>query len=294
MGAVPTLTVGVPVFNGADYLEVAVRSVLSQSFTDLELVISDNASTDTTGAIARAMAAGDPRVTYRRNAENVGLSGNLNLLVPLARGRLFKWATADDLLRPGYLARCVETMDANPGAVLVYPKTVFVDADGASLDLEDPGWHLASGDVSERLRRAIIADGFVNASLGVIRTDALRRTRLLPRYPGGDYRLMAELSILGTFVEIPDRLYVRRIHKGSTTGNTADLPWLRRHHSGVHRGVRAAYWRLSLDRAGIVARSPIPVRRKAAILTALARSTGYQWRRLATELAELVRNDPGT
>ena len=125
----PTLTVGVPVYNGAKYLTAAVESVLAQSFDDFELIISDNASTDATEAISRGFAASDRRVTYRRNVKNVGLSGNLNLLVPLARGRLFKWATADDVLRPGYLERCVAALDADPSVVLAYPKTDFVDAD---------------------------------------------------------------------------------------------------------------------------------------------------------------------
>ena len=72
MGSAPTLTIGVPVFNGAAYLEAAVESVLEQSFGDFEMIISDNASTDDTGAICRALVARDTRVTYRRNAENVG------------------------------------------------------------------------------------------------------------------------------------------------------------------------------------------------------------------------------
>ena len=235
MGPTPTLTVGVPVYNGATYLEAAVESVLAQSFRDLELIVSDNASTDDTEAIGRALAARDRRVTYRRNAQNVGLSGNFNMLVPLARGRLFKWATADDLLRPGYLERCVAAIDADPSVVLAYPRTDFVDATGAHLDLTDPGWHLVSDDPSERLLFAILAGHYVNAALGVIRTDALRRTRLLPRYAGGDYRLMAELSVLGKFVEVPEPLYVRRIHRGSTGGNTGNTSWLRTYWSGSRR-----------------------------------------------------------
>ena len=74
MSSEPTLTIGLPVFNGARYLQETLESVLSQSFTDFEVVISDNASTDETEAIGRAAAARDLRVTYRRNAENVGLS----------------------------------------------------------------------------------------------------------------------------------------------------------------------------------------------------------------------------
>jgi glycosyltransferase involved in cell wall biosynthesis len=291
-GSEPMLTIGVPVYNGSTYLAAAVESVLLQSFRDFELIISDNASTDDTESIGRALAARDPRVTYRRNAANVGLSGNLNLLVPLARGRLFKWATADDVLRPGYLKRCVTAIDADPTVVLVYAKTDFVDGDGAPLDLEDPGWHLVSDDLSERLLAAIQADHFVNSILGVIRTDALRRTRLMPRYPGGDYRLMAELSLLGKFIEIPERLYVRRIHAGSTKGNAGDASWLRRYYSGSRPGMRGASWRLLGDHVGIVMRAPIPFSRKAILLTQLARTFGGRRARLFHELVELLRPDP--
>ena len=289
MGLVPILTVGLPVFQGGRYLAAAVESILSQSFTDLELIISDNASTDDTQAIGPALAASDPRVTYRRNAENIGLSANFNLLVPLARGRLFKWATADDLLRPGYLARCVSAIDSDPTVVLAYPGTDFVDADGVRLALSDPGWHLVSDDPSVRLSFAIRAGHFVNASLGVIRTDALRRTRLLPQYAAGDYRLMAELALLGKFVEIPAHLYVRRIHTGSTKGNAGDAAWLARYHSGSRPSVRAAYWRLSVDQAVLVIRSSIPASRKVVLLSQLARTVVLRRRLLFRELLELLR-----
>jgi len=289
MPTAPTLTIGLPVFNGAPFLQATVESVLSQSFRDFELLISDNASTDDTEAIGRAVAAIDPRVTYRRNATNLGLVRNLNLLVPYARGRLFKWAAADDILRPGYLERCVATIDAAPDVVLAYPQTEFVDAEGATLDLDDPGWHLVSDDPSERLLYAIRAEQFVNAILGVIRTDALRRTRLIAPYAGGDYRLLAELSVMGKFVEIPERLYVRRIHAGSSKGNADDSAWLRRYLSGSSKGVRAPYWHLCRDHAGIVARAPIPVTRKMVLLALLARTMASRRSRLLGELAELRR-----
>lgn len=283
----PTLTVGVPVFNGATYLEAAVESVLSQSYRDFELIISDNASTDETETIGRAFAARDPRVTYRRNAENIGLTANFNLLVPLARGRLFKWASADDVLRPGYLERCVATIEADATVVLVYPRTDFVNGDGARLDLEDPGWHLVSDDASARLSTAIQAGHFVNAVNGVIRTDALRRTRLLAPYPGSDYRLMAELALLGKFAEIPERLFVRRIHGGSSAGNAGDAAWLRRHIGGSRPGMRCGYWRLSGAHALIVMRAPVPLSRKAVLLTQLARTTAGRRRLLFRELVDV-------
>lgn len=286
MGSAPTVTLGLPVYNGEKYLEAAVESILGQSFRDFELIISDNASSDGTETIGRAQAARDPRVTYRRNAQNVGLSGNFNLLVPLARGRLFKWAGADDVLRPSYLERCVAAFDADPDVVLAYPRTDFVDGDGAPLPFKDPGWHLVSDDPSERLLYAIRADQWMNAVLGVIRTDALRRTRLMPRYAGPDRRLLAELSVLGKFVEVPAPLFVRRIHKESYGGNVRNAAWLRRYMSGSRTGMRWPGWRLRKDFAAIVIGAPIPLTRKAVLLAHIARTMQYQWKHLLRELVE--------
>jgi glycosyltransferase involved in cell wall biosynthesis len=290
MPSTPTLTIGLPVFNGARFLRATIESVLAQTFTDFELLISDNASTDETEAIARSAADGDGRITYRRNQVNVGLARNLNLLVPLATGRLFKWAAADDVLRPTYLERCVATIDADPRAVLAYPQTDFVDGEGEPLDVADPGWHLVSDDPAERLAYVIRADQFVNSILGVIRTSALRRTRLIPLYAGGDYRLLAELSLQGTFVEVPERLYVRRIHAGSSKGNAHDRRWLRRYITGNRGEVRAPYWHLCRDHAGIVAHAPLPTPRKIALLAQLTRTMASRRARLLAELAELVHD----
>ena len=288
--ASPALTIGLPVYNGEQYLEGSVESILGQSYRDFELIISDNASSDATEAIGRALAERDRRVSFRRNGRNVGVDGNFNLLVPLARGRYFKWATADDQLLPEYLERCIAILETNPGVVLAYPRTRFVDGQGNELDRHDPGWHLVSDDIAMRLDYAIRATHFVNAILGVIRTDALRRTRLLS-YPGGDFRLMAELSILGKFVELPETLYVRRIHLGSTGGNTGNASWQRRYWSGSRPVVRRAFVRLMRDQAGIVIGAPIPWIRKIPMLAYLGRETASQWRRVVRELVEAFRNE---
>jgi glycosyltransferase involved in cell wall biosynthesis len=285
----PILTIGLPVYNGARYLATSVDSILSQSFRDLELIISDNASSDDTEAIGRSLVGRDPRVRYLRNDANVGIAANFNLLVPLASGRLFKWATADDLLRPGFLARCVSTLESDQSVVLAYTRTEFVDEDGAPLDIVDPGWHLVSDDPSARLAEALRAVHYVNAALGVIRTDALRRTHLVPRYAGGDFTMMAELSLLGKFFEIPETLYVRRIHQGSTKGNTGNASWLRRYYGGARPGSRVAYWRLCGDRAKVVLRAGIPASRKLVLLAQLARTMITTRARLYRELGELFR-----
>src|SRR6187402_1563429 len=116
----PRVTVGIPVYNGAEYLEQAIQSVLAQTFSDFELIICDNASTDATAAIVLDYAARDSRVRYARNRENIGSARNYNRLFELATGEDFKWMACDDLITPQFLEYCVAALDAAPCAVLAY------------------------------------------------------------------------------------------------------------------------------------------------------------------------------
>ena len=94
----PRISVGMPVYNGEAYIEIAIQSVLDQSFGDFELLISDNASTDRTEEICRDFAAQDPRIVYSRNEENIGAAPNYNRLVDVASADYFRWSNADDVL----------------------------------------------------------------------------------------------------------------------------------------------------------------------------------------------------
>ena len=97
MKALPRLTVGLPVYNGENYLAESLDALLGQSYADFELIISDNASTDGTADICRQYEKKDARVRYFRQPQNVGLAPNHNFVVEQARGELFKWASHDDL-----------------------------------------------------------------------------------------------------------------------------------------------------------------------------------------------------
>lgn len=188
------------------------------------------------------------------------------------------------------IEQCVGAVDADPGVVVAYAKAQFVDANGASLDLFDPGWHVVSEVRSERLRYAIEAVHFVNPLHGVIRTDSLRRTRLIPAYPAGDYRLMAEVALLGKIVEIPEPLFIRRIRKGSTKGNQGDRSWLGHYWTGsTARNLRAGYWRPYRDHVGLLLRAPFSGRERLMLLARVARRMLRSRRLLLGELVELLR-----
>ncbi|WP_407495136.1 glycosyltransferase family 2 protein [Pseudooceanicola sp. MF1-13] len=93
----PAISIGMPVYNGADFLSEAVHSLLEQTFTDFELIISDNGSTDTTEVICRAFAEQDSRVRYVRQAKNLGAAGNFLFVLSQARAPYFMWAAHDDV-----------------------------------------------------------------------------------------------------------------------------------------------------------------------------------------------------
>src|SRR5580692_5215252 len=97
MNAVPRLSIGLPVYNGEDYLAESLDALLGQTYTDFELIISDNASTDATADICRMYQEKDGRIRYIRQPNNSGSAPNHNFVSDVSHGDLFKWAGADDL-----------------------------------------------------------------------------------------------------------------------------------------------------------------------------------------------------
>ncbi|GAA1876574.1 glycosyltransferase family 2 protein [Asanoa iriomotensis] len=220
----PRVTIGVPVYNAARYLPVALDALRAQDHPDFEIVISDNASTDETWEICQRYAVADPRIRLWRNERNLGGHANFAKVVELASGDLFKWAAYDDICRPGFVSACVAALDAaGPRAVLAYPKTVLIDEDGEivgpyadKLDLRDPrAWK----------RLSVLANNIslCHAHFGVFRTSALRQTGLIRPFLSSDYTLMAEIAALGEVHEVPEQLFLRRVHGASTrqAGNSA-------------------------------------------------------------------------
>ena len=122
-----TLTIGLPVYNGERFLQESLQALLAQTWTDFELVISDNASTDSTAEICLEYAARDPRIRYVRQPVNMGAAPNHNYVASQARGRFFKWASHDDLYHPDLLQQCVLALEKHPEVVLAHCWDAYVD-----------------------------------------------------------------------------------------------------------------------------------------------------------------------
>lgn len=213
MEKTPRISIGLPVYNAEKYLRCALDSILSQTFTDFELIISDNASTDSTPAICEHYANMDGRIRYSRNAKNLGAAENFNKVFQRARAEYFKWMAYDDMCLPPFLERCLEVLERDPGVALCYPKTVLIDESGNEIIKYDDRLHMMHGAPHERLRHYLTKVNLANAVFGVIRASVLRETRLLGKYFGADYILLMELCLRGKFYEVHDHLFLRRDHE---------------------------------------------------------------------------------
>jgi glycosyltransferase involved in cell wall biosynthesis len=209
----PLVSIGFPVYNGAKFLARAVDSILNQDFSNFELIIADNASTDDTEQICRAYAKNDPRVRYVRNASNIGVNPNHNLVFNLSRGRYFGWAAHDIEQLPGMLGRCVREMQTGPRApVLVYPLCELTGDTGMPPGWKQPSIASAETKPSRRAKAVIRNISFVTQHYGLFDAEVLRKTRLNGSYASSDLVLTAEIAMLGEIREIPEILLRRTIH----------------------------------------------------------------------------------
>ena len=210
-GALPTVTIGLPVYNGVEYLSQSLDALLAQTWTDYELVISDNASTDSTADICLDYARLDDRIRYIRQPVNIGAAPNHNFVAQQARGRYFKWASHDDLYAPELLEKCLAVLESRPEVVLAHCWDALVDEDGSVVEQAPYALDTANPDPVARLRSLLYTPGG-NDFYGVMRTDVLWRVGPHGTYYNADRTIVTALCLQGPFEQVPEVLYWRRDH----------------------------------------------------------------------------------
>jgi glycosyltransferase involved in cell wall biosynthesis len=211
------------VYNGGLFLAHSIESLLAQTHHNIELVISDNASSDGTQAVCEQIARRDSRVCYFRLPNNIGGIKNHTKVRELARGEYFMWASSDDLWQPTYIARCVEVLQADPAVVLAYAINAKIDEDGRSLGTVTPGLTVDTDDVVQRFRDLTQIDSPIEPFYGVVRRSAMQAAAPLPQHPGWDRFVLAEIGLMGRFRQIKEPLYTRRIHSNQSVSNFPSL-----------------------------------------------------------------------
>jgi glycosyltransferase involved in cell wall biosynthesis len=234
--SLPRVTIGIPVFNGEAYISQAIESILGQTFTEFELIVSDNGSTDKTEQICRQFAAKDQRIRYYREEMNRGAAWNHNRLVELARGEYFKWQCCDDFSAPHMIARCVSELDRDPDLVLCYGRFVRIDKNGAILGTKDSTVK-GMASLSERFHSLILRRDACEEIYGVQRTAVARQTRLIGPYTNSDDTFLAEMILRGKFGRVPEPLIYYRLHAGQSTKVYKDRVQRMKWFNPAHRGL---------------------------------------------------------
>jgi glycosyltransferase involved in cell wall biosynthesis len=248
----PLVSIGLPVYNEEEHLVRALESLLAQDYPNLEIIISDNASTDRTPQICAEYVERDRRVRYHRNERNVGGLENFNRAFELAQGEFFVWAAGHDVRPPTQVSRCMEILLGDSSIVLCYPQVISVDDEGRHLETIHE--YVDTRGVPEKLSRLNIVLWALHRALpiyGVFRTDALKQTTLFTQVVSPDVSLLVELALIGKFAYIPEppllllrprdfgswEVYVRKHFKDKISGWTA----------------RTLYWRMLRQLSGRVA-----------------------------------------
>ena len=208
----PRVSFGLPVYNEERSIRRCLDSILAQEFSDYEIVVSDNASTDRTPEILAGYAARDARVRVFRNEVNLGLIANFNRAFHLSRGEYFRWVGGDDWLEASYASRCVAALEADPGAIAA-TAGFTLHRDETCLSESFQGELLESERPSRRFATML---WFFHAGAAkyeplysLIRREVLERTGLIRPIVYNDHMLVAELSLMGRFTHVPDVLFRR-------------------------------------------------------------------------------------
>jgi len=206
----PLVSIGLPIYNGADSVRYALESLLTQDYENFELIISDNHSTDSTQEICLDYAARDKRIRYFRNEMNLGPRNNFNKIFELSRGEYFMWHAHDDLREPNYLSSCLEIMEMNPNIILCCSSTLFNEDGNFRESKEDLN---TIGMSPNRRFRKILWINSCASIYGLIRSSVLRKTELFKKTVATDNLLLAELSLLGEFYQLPLFLFNKKIKR---------------------------------------------------------------------------------
>jgi glycosyltransferase involved in cell wall biosynthesis len=298
------VTIGLPVFNGENYVSHAIEGVLAQSFGDFELIVSDNASEDATEEICRALARKDRRIRYVRQPRNVGAASNHNLLFACGDGPYFKWASHDDVLDPRFLEVTVAALDARPEAVLASPASALIDELGQPLpysperggmvDRSNVCWpclpednpELAAADPATRFEAVMLKTVMCVEVYGLMRRSAMQKTSLLGRFSASDKVFLAQMALLGPYWLGPEVLFYRRCHarqfSASASGSYRAI-W----YSGRKDSLLAQQLKLLHAYCRSATMYPLSIADRSRCFLAIARRAlfrGHQFRRLTSGL----------
>jgi glycosyltransferase involved in cell wall biosynthesis len=280
------VSIGLPVRNGETRIKPVIESVLAQDHPDLELVISDNASTDGTEELCREFARTDSRIRYHRQSTNIGLLNNFIAVIQLARGDYFRWIGDGDTLESDYASRCLASFAEDPQRILVTSQIAYVDPTGLKTAVYR-GTDLSSPDPVVRFREIlrVLNQSYltIDPLYGMMRREPVAAMPRVNSYYE-DQVLAIRLALAGPWGHVPEVL-ARRVRDDREPGGQVAR------RLGVPRWqVRTMNALICRDVVRYLRTSELDAGQRRQALAALARFYATRHRRLAARrVHRLVR-----
>lgn len=234
----PRVTVCIPTYNRSEYLTQCLSCLLAQTFTDFELIISDNCSTDGTSEVVRRFA--DPRIRYYRNTHNIGVFPNMNRCLELATGDYVSILHDDDVYAPRFLERESEMLDRHPAVGLVHCAAYEINAQGARQRLVRAYPKDCVQDGKKEFIRYLSGHNICCSTVMVRRSLYARVDPFDSTYLCADWLMWLQLALLGDVAYISEPLAGMRVHEAALSSGIEPSRWCRDFLAILDRGCRLA------------------------------------------------------
>jgi glycosyltransferase involved in cell wall biosynthesis len=202
--------------------------MITQTYPNLEIIISDNASSDLeVENIARDFVSKDKRVSFFRQELNRGPAFNFKFVLEQAQGKYFMWAADDDEWDMCFVSRCVEVLNDNPKVILCSTAAILMDQNHQELETYYEDINTVGMPRLARARKILKNLARNTSFYGVYRISDLR-TAQIPQWYGGDHMFMTEMSLRGDFVFLPTPLFYSMVGgNGTSAQSVADASGIR-------------------------------------------------------------------
>ena len=208
------VSIGMPVYNGSEFIRKALDSLLNQTHGNFELIISDNQSTDNTEIIINEYAKKDKRIKYVKSKKNEGAISNLNKVFNLARYDYFMWASHDDLWSKDYIELCLKGFNYKNNIVLSTVISSIVDSYTENEIARDDGLDTSKvNNVNKFISYRRYLRTFPGADCifyGLFDREALSKVMPMQNVVASDHLLLSRLSLNGDFYRTPINLFYKR------------------------------------------------------------------------------------
>ena len=228
----PVISIGMPVYNGEKYIREALDSLLAQTFTDFELIISDNCSTDATAMICQVYVNKDSRIRCIRQNKNIGASANFEFVLNQAKGRYFMWAACDDRWSPHFVDELINALEKDKSYGLAFSNYLIRNLETN----EEKRVSVRALDNKNRVFNYLLGILNMCPSLiyGIYRTELIKNTKF-EFFDFADVYFISELSLRARIRVLDDYLYIagtkgERKPYSLTHGKIKRMPFLKKQY----------------------------------------------------------------